>query len=100
MFPASPLQGPAKAGEACSFPGAGCLPRPAAPASAETVLLSVAGGAKEDDLAAARAPRWARRPAVHARRADGVNERAVHARIARLNSAPETRSPCRHRHVP
>jgi hypothetical protein len=61
--------------------------RVAALAGAEALLLRGRGAPEEANVAAARQPRRAARPAVHARRGDGDEEEPVVARVAALHEA-------------
>ena len=69
--------------------GAACVARMAALARAESGLFRHFRLSEEKNLVRARPARWARRPTVDPCRANGVDERAIHARIVQRDRGEE-----------
>lgn len=74
------------------------LARMATPASSESGLFRRIGLNEEENLLCVRAARWARGAAIDPRRADCIDERAVHSRVmqsdCREASPPRERGDC------
>jgi hypothetical protein len=75
----------------------------AAPAGSESGLFRRFWLNEEKDLPRVRAARWARRPAIDPRRANRINERAIHPRVMQCDrgkaSSPRERGDFRQQRV-